>query len=90
MNETKPWYKSKITLAGILTGFVLLSDYFTHWISGQVTPDQIAVIQTAAPAAADAVTNAVKSHNVIEALSGVASFVVAIWRVWFTDSKIAA
>lgn len=87
--EKKPWYKSKITLAGIVLAITALTDAVTGFLSGSgVTPEQIAVIEQAYPQAADQIRDAVAGNDYFKALSGIGGFLVAIWRIWFTQSVV--
>lgn len=87
--EKKPWYKSKITLLAIVMGTIGASDLAFGWVSGNgVTPDQIQAVQTALPDVVGDVKSAVEAKNYFGVLNAVGGYLIAIWRVWFTDTKI--
>lgn len=87
--EKKPWYKSKITLAGIVLAITALTDAVTGFLSGSgVTPEQIAVIEQAYPQAADQIKDAVAGNDYFKAITAVGGFFVTIWRIWFSPSHI--
>jgi hypothetical protein len=86
--QTKKWYQSKIVLLSMLLVFVGGSDIFTGWISGQITTDQIDAVAQAYPALKDGLFKSVESKNVFQAIQVLSAFVFAIWRIWFTNTKI--
>ena len=85
----KPWYKSKIALLGIALAFVGGSDLLLHWLSGNLSLDQIQGVQTAYPELADGLKRAVEGKNYFGIVTTVAGFLTAIWRVWFTSAPVA-
>lgn len=88
--EKKPWYKSKIFMAGIILALTALGDLTTGFVSGNgVTADQIQAIQQAYPDAAQNVKDAVSGNDIFKAITAVGGFLVAIWRKWFTTTTIA-
>lgn len=87
--EKKPWYKSKITLAGIVLVLTAVTDAATGFLSGSgVTPEQIQTIQTAYPQAAEQIKDAVNGNDYFKAIAAVGGFLVSIWRVWFTNTVV--
>lgn len=87
--EKKPWYKSKIVAAGLVLILTAVSDAVFGFVSGNgITVDQVQVIQTAYPAAAEGIKDAVAANDVFRALSAATGFLVAIWRVWFSPVAI--
>jgi len=83
----KPWYKSKIFLLASVMVFTALSQFYTQWIGGQITPEQFDAVQSAYPELAKQVKNAVDGNNYFAILSAAASFLTVIWRGWFTTSS---
>jgi hypothetical protein len=88
--QSKKWYQSKIVILAILLVFIGGSDLFTGWISGQLTVDQINTVTQAYPDLKDGLLKSVEGKNVFQAIQVLSGFVFAIWRVWFTNTKIAA
>lgn len=87
--EKKPWYKSKIVAAGLILAATAIGDAALGFVSGNgITVDQVQAIQTAYPAAARGVEDAVAANDVFRALSAITGFLVAIWRVWFSPVAI--
>ena len=88
MEDKKPWYKSKIALLGIALAITAVTAYGTGWLSMQVTPAQLAVVQDQFPEIAAAIKAAAQTGNIFAALSGVAGALISVWRIWFTSAKI--
>lgn len=87
--EKKPWYKSKITLAGLLLALAGISNWAVGFVTGTgVTPEQIAVINQQYPAIAEQVRQLAKGGEIFTGLTGLAGVLVAIWRVWYTRTEI--
>lgn len=87
--QKKPWYKSKITLLGILLGIIGVTDLTFGWLTGQgVTEDQIAAVQIAAPSAIDQIKAAEEGNNWFGIITVIGGFFSSIWRVWFTKTVI--
>lgn len=87
--EKKPWYKSKITLLGVVIGTIGLTDLSFGWLSGQgVTAEQIQAVQTVLPNVSEQIKDAVEAKNYFGIITAVGGFVTAIWRVWFTNTQI--
>ena len=85
---TKKWYQSKIFLLGVVLAFVGGSDLALHWISGNVTIDQVQIIQDAYPQLADGIKDAVNGKNYFGIITTIGGFLTAIWRKWFTDKVV--
>lgn len=83
----KKWYESKIFVLATVMLFTALSQFYTQWIGGQITPDQFNAVQSAYPELAKQIKNAVDGNNYFAILSAAASFLTAIWRAWFTPSS---
>lgn len=83
----KPWYKSKIFLLASIMAFTGLSQFYTHWIGGQITPDQYNVVANAYPELAGQIKTSVETNNYFAIVSAVGSFLIAIWRAWFTTGS---
>lgn len=88
MEQKKPWYQSKIVLLGITLALVNGTQLAFNWLGTQVTPEQIQVIQQASPEVAQQLETAFDSQNWFQALSAVGGFLTAIWRTWFTNTKL--
>ena len=87
--EKKPWYKSKIFLLGIAMAMVGGTDLATGWLSGNgITADQINVLETALPSAAENIKDAIEGKNYFGIITSVGGFLTAIWRKWFTNTTI--
>jgi hypothetical protein len=87
--EKKPWWKSKITLLGVVMGTIGLSDLSFGWLSGQgITTEQILAVQTALPNVTEQVKDAVEAKNYFCIITAVGGYLTSIWRVWFTTSQI--
>jgi hypothetical protein len=83
----KPWYKSKIFLLASVMVFTALSQFYTQWIGGQITPEQFDVVANAYPELSNQIKTSVETNNYFAIISAVGSFLIAIWRGWFTTSS---
>lgn len=89
MEQKKPWYKSKITLAGILLALAGLSNVTFGFVTGEgVTPEQIAVINATYPKLAEQVAQLAKGGEIFSGITAIAGTLVAVWRVWYTRTII--
>jgi hypothetical protein len=83
----KKWYESKIFMLATVMLFAALSQFYSQWIGGKITPDQLSAVQSAYPELAKQIKNAVDGNNYFAILSAAASFLTAIWRAWFTSGN---
>lgn len=90
MEQTKKWYQSKLVLLGISLGLIGGTDLAFGWLSGNITADQLEVVQMQYPGLKDGLQKAVESKNYFGAITTVAGFVTAIWRVWFTNTSLTS
>lgn len=88
--QTKKWYQSKIVLLGLVLGFVGASDLSFHWLSGNVTAEQFAAVETQYPVLKDGIKQAIESKNIFGVVTTLGGFAAAIFRVWFTNTSLTA
>lgn len=85
----KPWYKSKIVLLSLSSLLVVGSNLLGNWLTGQgVTQEQMDAIAAVQPATADAIHKVQDGSNWLQALVGISSVLVLVFRTWFTSTKI--
>lgn len=88
--ETKKWYQSKTILIAVTTFLVAGSDLLFKWLSGEgVTQTQIGAIQGAYPDIAEGIRGLQSGESIYQFISMLVSVGVTVFRVWFTESKIA-
>lgn len=88
--QEKKWYQSKITLLGIAASVLFISNFVTGWLTGQgVSPEQFAILESAYPTIANAIKTLDSGASIITVLGAVINPLIVIWRVWFTNAKIA-
>lgn len=87
--EKKPWYKSKIILAGLLALALFGTQLLNKWATGQgVTAEQLAAIQMAYPDVADAIERVKSGENVLAVVGSLFGTFVVIFRAFFTSKSI--
>lgn len=86
--EKKPWYKSKIVLFAIALALVAGSNLGLNWISGQITPEQLAAIDAAYPAGVEIIERLKSGESILSLLGTIVGLVIAISRIWFTTAII--
>lgn len=86
--KTKPWYQSKIFLFAAALVLVAGSNLGFNWISGEITPEQLDSIQDAYPAGVEIVERLKNGESILSLLGTIVGVVIAVSRVWFTNSLI--
>lgn len=87
--ESKPWYKSKIILAGLFAVALFGTQLLNNWITGQgVTPEQIAAIQEAQPEIANAIERVKAGESVLAVVGSLFGVAVMVLRAFFTNTAI--
>lgn len=85
---TKKWYYSKVALLALTLVLVAGSNLGFKWISGAVSPEQLAVIQSAYPQAAEIIERLINGESIFSMLGTIIGVIIFVSRVWFTTSLI--
>lgn len=87
--DTKPWYKSKITLLSLSGLLVFGSNLLAGWLTGAgVTPEQLDALQAAQPQVVNAVERIQQGEQILGVIGSLLSVGFGVFRVWFTSTKI--
>lgn len=84
---TKVWYKSKILLLAAALLIVGGTDLAFGWLTGAITPEQLAAVQSGYPQLYEGLKKSVEGGNYFGIITTIAGFLTAIWRAWFTSGS---
>lgn len=90
MENSKPWYKSKIVIISGIAIVVIVANYLTGFITTNATPEQIKAVADLDPAVAETVKAVQDGQNWFSAAGTLIFTVIGFIRIWFTKKQISS
>jgi len=82
--EKKPFFKSKIVLLALTMIAVFGGNLLFGFVSGEVTPDQLASVEQAYPQVVEIVERLKNGETLLSVIGSVAGVLFLIFRAWLT------
>lgn len=88
--EKKPFWKSKIILLALTLIGVFGGNYLFHFLSTNVTQEQIDAIAQSQPMVAEIIERLKNGESILSLLGSIVGVLILVARAWFTTTaKIA-
>lgn len=84
--EKKPFFKSKIALFALTLIAVFGGNLLFNFVSGEVSPDQIAAIEQTYPQVVEIIERLKQGESVLSLLGTAIGVIIFIARTWFTTT----